>query len=179
MEEVSGKLLSITGDFPEIADENRKWLGTKVTSLRNIPTEGIVRLRDIIKPEDPRSVRVSDGGWHFSYMGGLRETYPIKRMGVKIEAAAHQEYNDKETIAETMDKLILGQDIFGRDARFERVEIDDSFPEYIREHLKEYDYLVMPPITAFSRFTHKVDITAGRFLRKAVRWLSRRLGSKH
>ena len=66
-----------------------------------------------------------------------------------------------------MDRLILGQDIFGRDARFERVEVDDSFPEYLRLHLDEYDYLVMPRITALSRLYHKIDITAGRFCRKA------------
>lgn len=167
MEEVSGNILSITNEFPDFKGTDRKWLGTKVTSLVNIPKEGIVRLRDIIKVTDPRSVRVADGGWHFSYMGGCHETNPIKRMGVKIKAAAHQEYNDREILAETMDRLILGQDIFGRDARFERVEVDESFPEYLREHIAEYDYLVMPRITALSRLYHKIDITAGRFCRKA------------
>lgn len=167
MEEKSGNILSITEDFPDIQGSDRKWLGTKVTSLQNIPEEGIVRLRDLIPVSDPRSVRVADGGWHFSYMGGCHETNPVERMGVKIKAAAHQEYNDREILAETMDRLILGQDIFGRNGRFERVDIDDSYPDYIRDHLKEYDYLVMPPITAFSRFTHRIDITVGRFCRKA------------
>jgi beta-1,4-mannosyl-glycoprotein beta-1,4-N-acetylglucosaminyltransferase len=167
MEEKSGKLLSITGDFPKIKEEDRKWLGTKVTSLQNIPKEGIVRLRDLVSVCDKRSVRVADGGWHFGYMGGDHETNPVERIGVKVKAAAHQEYNDREILAETMDRLILGQDIFGRDARFERVEIDESYPEYIRENKDELSYLIMPPITAFSRFTHKLDITVGRFLRKA------------
>ncbi len=167
MEEKSGKLLSITGDFPEIEPSDRKWLGTKITSLDNIPQEGIVRLRDLIKPTDPRSVRVADGGWHFGYMGGSHETNPAKRIGVKVKAAAHQEYNDRELLAETMDRLVLGQDIFGRDARFERVEVDNSYPEYLLQHLSEYDYLVMPPITILSRLYHKFDITVGRFCRKA------------
>lgn len=167
MEDVSGELLSITGDFPEIPDAERKWLGTKVTSLQNIPKEGIVRLRDIIKATDERSVRVADGGWHFSYMGGEHETNALKRIGKKVIAAAHQEYNDREILAETMDRLVLGQDIFGRNARFERVEVDESYPQYLRDHLSEYDYLVMPPITPASRLYHKLDITAGRFMRKA------------
>lgn len=167
MEEKSGKLLSITGEFPQIAEADRKWLGTKVTSIKNIPSEGIVRLRDLIKPEDPRSVRVSDGGWHFGYMGGKGETNPVKRIGVKVKAAAHQEYNDREILAETMDRLILGQDIFGRDARFDRVEIDDTYPKFLRDHIESYDFLVMPKISALSRLYHKLDITAGRFCRKA------------
>ena len=63
--ETAGKLLSITGEFPDIPAGQRKWLGTKVCSLRSIPEEGIVRLRDLVPVTDPRSVRVADGGWHF------------------------------------------------------------------------------------------------------------------
>ena len=73
-----------------------------------------------------------------------------------------------------VDRLILGQDIFGRDARFERVEIDDTYPEYLREHLSEYEYLVMPPITSFVRFIHRYDLTVGRFFRKAYHHVIRR-----
>ncbi len=175
MEEKSGKLLSITGDFPNIPDSERKWLGTKVTSIDNIPKEGMVRLRDLVPVDDKRSIRVEDGGWHFGYMGGQHEDNPAKRIGVKVKAAAHQEYNDREILAETMDRLVLGQDIFGRDAKFERVEIDETYPEYLREHIGEYDYLVMPVITPFSRLYHKIDITAGRFCRKAYHKLRRML----
>lgn len=178
MEEKSGKLLSITGEFPEIAQEDRKWLGTKITSLINIPEEGIVRLRDLVKPEDKRSVRVSDGGWHFGYMGGHNAKNPVDRIGTKVKAAAHQEYNDREILAETMDRLVLGQDIFGRDARFERVEVDDSFPDYLREHISDYDFLVMPRITLFSKAYHKFDITVGRFCRKAYHKILRMIRNK-
>lgn len=178
MEEKSGKLLSITGEFPEIAQEDRKWLGTKITSMINIPEEGIVRLRDLVKPEDPRSVRVSDGGWHFGYMGGHNAKNPVDRIGTKVKAAAHQEYNDREILAETMDRLVLGQDIFGRDARFERVEVDDSFPAYLREHISDYDFLVMPRITLLSKAYHKFDITVGRFCRKAYHKILRMIRNK-
>jgi beta-1,4-mannosyl-glycoprotein beta-1,4-N-acetylglucosaminyltransferase len=173
MEESSGKLMSITGEFPGISQADKKWLGTKITSIDNIPEEGIVRLRDLVPPTDPRSVRVADGGWHFGYMGGDHETDPLKRIGVKVQAAAHQEYNEKEIILETMDRLILGQDIFGRDAQFRRVDVDETYPAYLIDHLKEYEHLVMPKITAASRFYHKFDLTVGRFFRKAFRKIGR------
>lgn len=173
MEEKSGKLLSITREFPGIAEKDRKWLGTKVTSIDNIPKEGIVRLRDLCAVTDDNAVRVANGGWHFGYMGGDHETNPVKRIGVKVEAAAHQEYNEREIILETMDRLVLGQDIFGRDAKFERVEIDDTYPVYLRQHISEYEHLVMPRITAFSKCYHKFDITVGRFFRKALRKIKR------
>ena len=174
MEEESGKLMSITGEFGEIPQSDRKWLGTKVCSLDNIPQEGIVRLRDLVPVTDSRSVRVANGGFHFGYMGGCHETNAAKRIGTKVIAAAHQEYNDREILAETMDRLVLGQDIFGRDARFERVEVDDTYPKYLREHLSEYDYLIMPRITPFVRFTHRYDLTVGRFFRKAYHHVIRR-----
>lgn len=173
MEEKSGKLLSITRDFPDVADKDRKWLGTKVTSIDNIPKEGIVRLRDLCTVTDENAVRIANGGWHFGYMGGDHETNPVKRIGVKVEAAAHQEYNEKEIILETMDRLVLGQDIFGRDAKFERVEIDDTYPQYLRSHISDYEHLVMPRITIFSKCYHKFDITVGRFFRKALRKIKR------
>ncbi len=175
MEETSGKLLSITGEFPEITGEDKKWLGTKICSKDLIPAEGIVRLRDLVPPTDERSVRVANGGWHFGYMGGHNETNPVERIGVKVKAAAHQEYNEREVLAETMDHLILGRDIFGRDARFERVEVDETYPVYLREHLEDYKHLYMPKITSWMTFTHKLDITVGRFCRKAYHKVRRML----
>ncbi|MBE6061829.1 MAG: glycosyl transferase GT17 family protein [Clostridium sulfidigenes] len=175
MEEKSGQLLSITGEFEGFDDGDRKWLGTKICNINNIPKEGIVRLRDLVKTSDPRSVRVADGGWHFGYMGGHNELNAAKRIGVKVQAAAHQEYNEKEILKETMDRLKLGQDIFGRDAKFERVEVDDSYPDYLLEHKAEYQYLIMPEITSFDRFMAKMDMTVGRFCRKGFRHVLRKL----
>lgn len=175
MEEVSGKLLSITGEFPGTA--KKKWLGSKVFSKKNIPETGIIDIREI-KPEDERSVRIDNGGWHFGYMGGNGEKDVSRRIGVKVQAAAHQEYSNQDTLAEAADRLILGQDMFGREAEFVRVEIDESFPAYLREHRSEYDYLIMPPIgkgkQKYTRFTMSVK----RFFRKAIRKIKRILTGK-
>lgn len=143
MEEVSGKLLSITGEFPGV--ERKRWLGTKLCSFAELPAEGIVFLREV-SPTDPRSVRVPAGGWHFGYMGGDGERDVAKRIGVKVQAAAHQEYNSKRYLNEAVDRLLCGEDIFDRDAKFVRVEIDESFPAYLREHREEYDFLMAPKI---------------------------------
>lgn len=175
MEEVSGKLLSITGEFPGTA--KKKWLGSKIFSKKNIPETGIIDIREI-KPEDERSVRIDNGGWHFGYMGGNGEKDVSRRIGVKVQAAAHQEYSNRDTLAEAADRLILGQDMFGREAEFVRVEIDESFPAYLREHRSEYDYLIMPPIgkgkQEYTRFTMSVK----RFFRKAIRKIKRILTGK-
>lgn len=67
----------------------------------------------------------------------------------------------------------LGRDLLGRDAEFTRVEMDDRYPRYLLEHLDEYDYLVMPPITAYKKFMAKFDLTVGRFCRKAYHRIRR------
>lgn len=170
MEEVSGSLLSITGEFPGV--ERRMWLGTKVFSKRSIPAEGIILLREA-SVTAPNAVRVADGGWHFGYMGSRQERDVSKRIGTKVVAAAHQEYNKQDILAEARDRLLLGQDMFGRNARFERVEIDESYPKYLLEHLDEYAYLVMPPITKGKRLMTSVSMKIKRLCRKVIRKVKR------
>ncbi len=178
VEEVGGNLISMSGEFAGIEKEDRRILGTKVFAKESIPQEGIGRIRDVIDLSDPRNIRVAEGGWHFGYMGGSREKDVMRRIGTKLRAAAHQEYNDAEILKETMDHLFLGEDIFGRDARYQQVEIDESFPAYLREHLKEYDHLILAPITPLQRVFARLDLTAGRFFRKAVRKVKRMTGGR-
>ena len=170
MEEVSGNLLSITGEFPDVT--RRMWLGTKVFAKRNIPESGMIDLREV-SPEDPRSIRVADGGWHFGYMGSFHETDVSKRVGEKVVAAAHQEYNKEDILAEVKDRLILGEDIFGRNARFNWAVIDDTYPQYLRDHRAEYDYLIMPPISESRKAWVRVWMPVKRFFRKVRRKLRR------
>ncbi len=170
MEEVSGNLLSITGDFPGV--ERRMWLGTKVFSIRNIPPKGIIDLREASTTAS-NAVRVANGGWHFGYMGSRQETDVSKRIGTKVVAAAHQEYNNQDTLAEVRDRLILGQDIFGRNAEFKRVEVDESYPEYLLKHIEEYRYLIMPPVGRGRKLYTSISMRVKRFCRKAVRKIKR------
>lgn len=164
MEEVSGNLLSITGEFPGV--EKRQWLGTKICSFSELPEEGIVYLREV-SPEDPRSVRVADGGWHFGYMGGDGERDVAKRIGVKVKAAAHQEYNSKRYLTEAVDRLLCGEDIFDRDAKFVRVEIDESFPAYLRAHREEYDFLIAPEVSPAGILWKRTKLAGKQCLRRA------------
>ena len=164
MEEISGNLLSITGEFRGV--ERKQWLGTKICSFRNLPGEGIVFLREV-SPDDPRSVRVADGGWHFGYMGGDGERDVAKRIGVKVQAAAHQEYNKSRYLNEAVDRLLCGEDIFDRNAKFVRVPIDDSYPEYLREHQEEYAFLIAPETGRGGIAWKKLKLTVKKWLRRA------------
>lgn len=166
MEEVSGKLLSITGEFPSV--DRKMWLGTKVFSKRSIPEKGIIELREA-STTAANAVRVANGGWHFGYMGSSGEKDVAKRIGTKVAAAAHQEYNDSVFLAEAADRLLLGQDLFGRDAEFRWVEVDDSYPEYLLTHRQEYEYLIMPPVSKGKLLWTRYSMKGKRVVRKVVR----------
>lgn len=81
MEEVSGNLLSITGDFPGV--EKRMWLGTKVFSKKSIPEKGIIEMREAPTTAS-NAVRVAEGGWHFGYMGSRQETDVSRRRSKSV-----------------------------------------------------------------------------------------------
>lgn len=163
IEEVSGNLLSITGEFEGV--ERKKWLGTKICSFGNLPEEGIVFLREV-SPDDPRSLRVDDGGWHFGYMGGDGERDVARRIGIKVQAAAHQEYNKSRYLNEAVDRLLCGEDIFDRNARFIRVPIDESYPEYLQKHQDEYDFLIAPEIGRVGIVLKKTKLTCKQWIRR-------------
>lgn len=163
MEEVSGNLLSITGEFPGVT--KKQWLGTKVCSFGNLPKEGIVYLREV-PPTASSSVRVADGGWHFGYMGGNGEKDVARRISEKVQAAAHQEYNESKYLKEAVDRLLCGEDIFGRNAKFIRVEIDEAYPDYLRENMEEYSYLIAPPVSKLRIAWKKGMLNVKQILRK-------------
>lgn len=141
MEEVSGNLLSYGGEFPGVTD--KKWLGTRMCRYRLLE-ERHMQLGDLRFPECKQiGIRVPDGGWHFGYMGGHGEKDVKKRVEEKVVSAAHDEYNNRRTLSRVEDQILDGKDIFGRDAKFQRVPIDDSYPKYIRDHQKELDYLIL------------------------------------
>lgn len=142
MEETSGNLLSITGEFEGFTGTDRKWLGTKLCKYSMLKKYTTEQLRD--KEQKHLMVRVPEGGWHFSYMGGGKNESVEDRVKYKIKSAAHQEYNNRATLSKVKRNIKNHQDILGRESRFEIVPVDDTFPVYLREHLEEYRYLMYP-----------------------------------
>lgn len=173
MEEISGNLLSQAGDFEGI--EQKQWIGTKMCSYR-LMKEKNIRFGELRYPEWKEiGIRVADGGWHFGYMGGSGETDIKKRVRDKVVSAAHQEYNSRSVLSEVEDKIKDGEDIFGREAKFVKVEIDETFPAYLREHQEEYAHLILKDETeSEKKFRHfraqlrKLVFKCGRVVRRIL-----------
>ena len=177
MEEVSGNLLSYAGEFEGV--ERKKWIGSKMCSYKLLREQNLM-LGELRFPERKEiGIRVEDGGWHFGYMGGHGEKDIKKRVQEKVISAAHQEYNSKHVLNQVTDQIKDGKDIFGRDAKFIRCEIDESFPVYVREHQEELSYLIMQEEKETEKklrhikvtcrnACHKVEVGLKRIIKKMI-----------
>lgn len=82
---------------------------------------------------------VANGGWHFSYLGG------VEAIRSKLKAFAHQEYNTDEILDEKrMNTLISsGRDIFGEsNHKFISIPINETYPKYLIDNILKYDHLI-------------------------------------
>lgn len=149
LEEFSGNLLSYSGEFDNV--DQKKWLGTKMFKY------SFIQDREIGETMAPQmkdcGIRVDEGGWHFTYMGGDRATSIEERVAHKVKSAAHQEFNNKKVLTNIMKNIDRKKDIFGRKSNFKRVEIDESYPEYIVNNLSLFEHLVLPKEEKKSRFS--------------------------
>ena len=84
---------------------------------------------------------IPNGGWHFSYCGG------IERVQRKLQSFSHLEYDDPEftdpgAIAR---HLLQGTDPLKRGGNpFIAVDIDDTYPQWIRDNIDQLQYLLRP-----------------------------------
>ena len=86
-------------------------------------------------------VQVEEGGWHFTYLGGAESVmYKIK----SLEHASEDKYKfDYLSDAQAVEKMLNeGRDLYGRDHRYRFVEIDKSYPDYIRNNLSKFAHLI-------------------------------------
>lgn len=73
---------------------------------------------------------ISNAGWHFTYLGG------VKKIIQKLEAFSHTEFNLKEykNEAAILENIKLGKDLFGRNMEF-IVQMDPlDFPKYLQSN---------------------------------------------
>lgn len=116
--------------------------------VRDTPGQAtrMVRYADLGKPSHLRRWGgrvIKDAGWHFTCVGD------VAAIQEKIRSFAHQEYNtdeflDPARIARDRD---LGEYIFaasGGGGKFHVLPLDETFPEYLREHPERFAHLLKP-----------------------------------
>ena len=82
---------------------------------------------------------INDGGWHFNNL------YPLETISKKLKVFPHQEYSsEKFSNIEIVKKKISNlEDLFERGHKYKRIEIDQSYPEFIINNINSYkDYIL-------------------------------------
>ena len=110
------------------------WIGSKMVLKKNflIPQ----KLRDLKFKNypfwrfDKINQQIIEGGWHFSF---LQKPSDIAK---KIKSFSHGEFHQNQFIDEKKieEKISNNEDIFGRGFDLKKINIDESYPSFIREN---------------------------------------------
>ena len=121
--------------------QNQIWHGSKICVKKFLKTPNWLRYKikakkypfyRIDKPSRPQIIK--NAGWHFSF---LKKPKDILK---KIKSYAHSEYNKPEfTNEKKIEELIKNKvDIFNRNYKYEKVNLDDTFPKYILNNSNKF-----------------------------------------
>ena len=123
-------------------DENN-WIGSKIALKKNLisPQE----LRDLKFKKypfwriDKFNLQIIKGGWHFSF---LQKPADIAK---KIQSYSHGEFNKNNFTDEKkiQKKILNNEDVFERGFKLKKIQLDETFPEYILKNMKNYkDWII-------------------------------------
>ena len=112
------------------------WIGSKICLKKNLPEPQ--KLRDLKFKNypfwriDKKNLQIINGGWHFSFLQSPED------IAKKIKSYSHGEFNTEENvnISKINQKIKNNIDIFNRGYQLKKIDIDDSFPEYIYKNKK-------------------------------------------
>lgn len=108
-----------------------KWHGTTITKAKYLAIPQLFRNYRNVFP------RISYGGWHFSYLGGIERILEKLNSIVESTANAYSADHIKHCISN-------GLDLYGRTGRafeFDFIPIDQTLPHNIQAIIEKYPYL--------------------------------------
>lgn len=111
---------------------NNKWLGSRIVFYKDLITY-FKSSPQIVRNSVSNNI-ISNGGWHFSYL------FTPEEISIKIHSFAHSEYDKSNytDISLIKERIIKGEDLFGRKDNITYVEIDNTFPDYLIKNLEKY-----------------------------------------
>lgn len=123
----------------EIYNGYMPWQGTVMLPYQDLKTVQKARLTRGERKNSKKITIIPEGGWHFSYLGG------VKKVIEKIEAYAHTEHNleDFKNPQRIEEVLRKGGSLYGQELDSEFVQIDKDFPLYLQQNKEKYHELIL------------------------------------
>ena len=114
------------------------WHGSKICLKKNLKSPQWLRNLKFKKYpfwrlDKPRNIQIiKDGGWHFAYL------HTAENISRKIKSFAHGEFNKKNLTdeKEIQKRIENKEDVFNRGYDLKKIDIDESYPDYIRQNLE-------------------------------------------
>lgn len=107
------------------------WAPTLLTKYKNIKNSCLNHLRTA---HQSYYDYVDNGGWHFTFMGG------VNQIKLKIESYGHQEYNNESVKQNIENNLKENKDVLGR-SNFNFWIDESDLPKYILENKEKYKHM--------------------------------------
>ena len=119
------------------------WEGTRVCKKKNLKSIDFMRQKVVSKNLNYNFFRIdkekniqifNNGGWHFNNI------LSPDQISLKLRTFAHSEFaSGKFSSSEIIKKNIeRKKDLFGRGHTYQKVEIDETFPEYLINNKDKY-----------------------------------------
>ena len=124
------------------------WEGTRVCKKKNLKSIDFMRQKVVSKNLNYSFLRIdkekdiqifNNGGWHFNNI------LNPDQISLKLRTFAHSEFaSEKFSSPETIKKNIeKKKDLFGRGHIYKKVEIDETFPEYLINNKDKYSKWIL------------------------------------
>ena len=124
------------------------WEGTKVCKMKNLKSIDFMREKvkrknlryKFFRLDKEKNIEIfNEGGWHFN---NLLEPEEISK---KLKTYAHTEYSNEIYSSSNIirEKIKNKIDLFGRGEIYEKVDIDETFPKYLINNLKEFKSFIV------------------------------------
>jgi beta-1,4-mannosyl-glycoprotein beta-1,4-N-acetylglucosaminyltransferase len=103
------------------------WSGTKCLHYGKLKDLSI----NLVRQNKYTTNTIENGGWHFSFMGG------VENVRMKINAYSHQEFNNHLIISNIENNIEGENDPFFR-GKLIKVNIDNTYPLYLLNNITKY-----------------------------------------
>ena len=124
------------------------WEGTRVAKKKDLKSIDYMRQKikkknlifNFFKIDKQKRIEIfEDAGWHFNNI------MDPGKISMKLKSFAHEEFstNQYSSVEVIKKKIDNKTDLFGRGHLYKKIEIDKSFPKYIRDNLKEFKKFII------------------------------------
>ena len=124
------------------------WEGTRVSKKKNLDSIDFMRQKiksknlshNFLRVDKEKSIQIfNDSGWHFNNI------LTPKDISLKLRTFAHSEFANKKFSAVNVieNKINKKVDLFDRGHKYQKVEIDDTYPDYLINNFNEFkDFII-------------------------------------